>query len=173
MKKISHYCATAAFAVGMLAAGVQAGHAASFVSAEGSNDITSSKMNSPAVTLELSSSEKVEGQIPQTENIKLAGRTGRYIALGVGAAILGSALTAHHYNRGYYNRGYYDRGYYNRGYYRSSYYSRPYRTYYRGGSYYAPRWAKRKCARRFKSFDWYSGTYVTYSGRVRLCPYLR
>lgn len=158
MKKISHYCATAALAVGMLAAGSQAGHAASFVSSEGINDISSSTQISSAPQLEVSSADEV--QLPETENVKLAGRTGRYIALGVGAAILGSALTAHHYNRGYYSRG----GYY---------YSRPYRTYYRGGSYYAPRWAKRKCARRFRSFDWYSGTYVTYGGRVRLCPYLR
>ncbi len=32
--------------------------------------------------------------------------------------------------------------------------------------------AARRCAQRFRSFDWESGTYVTYGGEVRLCPYL-
>lgn len=30
-----------------------------------------------------------------------------------------------------------------------------------------------RCAARFRSFDPRSGTYVTYSGEVRICPYLR
>lgn len=33
--------------------------------------------------------------------------------------------------------------------------------------------AMRRCARRYYSFDWETGTYVTNSGHVRLCPYLR
>jgi hypothetical protein len=33
--------------------------------------------------------------------------------------------------------------------------------------------AMRRCARKYRSFDWESGTYVTYGGKVRLCPYLR
>lgn len=33
--------------------------------------------------------------------------------------------------------------------------------------------AMRRCALRYRSFDWETGTYVTYDGRVRLCPYLR
>ena len=32
--------------------------------------------------------------------------------------------------------------------------------------------AMRRCARDYRSFDWETGTYVTYGGRVRLCPYL-
>lgn len=33
--------------------------------------------------------------------------------------------------------------------------------------------AMRRCARDYRSFDWETGTYVTYDGDVRLCPYLR
>lgn len=33
--------------------------------------------------------------------------------------------------------------------------------------------AVRRCARTYRSFDRDSGTYVTYGGEVRLCPYLR
>ncbi|MBU2583677.1 MAG: BA14K family protein [Alphaproteobacteria bacterium] len=33
--------------------------------------------------------------------------------------------------------------------------------------------AMRRCARDYRSFDWETGTYITYSGDVRLCPYLR
>ncbi|KUO53908.1 MAG: hypothetical protein APF80_17110 [Alphaproteobacteria bacterium BRH_c36] len=33
--------------------------------------------------------------------------------------------------------------------------------------------AMRRCARDYRSFDWETGTYVTYGGDIRLCPYLR
>jgi len=33
--------------------------------------------------------------------------------------------------------------------------------------------AMRRCARDYRSFDWDTGTYVSYGGQVRLCPYLR
>lgn len=33
--------------------------------------------------------------------------------------------------------------------------------------------AMRRCDRRYRSFDWETGTYVNGQGRVRLCPYLR
>ena len=32
--------------------------------------------------------------------------------------------------------------------------------------------AMRRCARDYRSFEWETGTYITYGGRVRLCPYL-
>jgi hypothetical protein len=34
-------------------------------------------------------------------------------------------------------------------------------------------WAMARCARQFRSFDPETGTYVTYGGEVRVCPYLR
>lgn len=37
----------------------------------------------------------------------------------------------------------------------------------------ADRTAMQMCADRFRSFDWERGTYVTYGGEVRVCPYLR
>ena len=161
MKKISQYCATAALAVGLVTAGVQAGNAKSHSLGSDGGKLSSAK-EVKVTTPQLGHliPNRLDETTPAHEGVQVAGKTGKYIALGVGAAILGSALTSHHYHRGYgYNRGYY--------------YGRPYRrTYYRGRGYYAPRWANRKCARRYKSFDWYSGTYVTYSGRIRLCPYL-
>jgi hypothetical protein len=42
-----------------------------------------------------------------------------------------------------------------------------------GNNYYGATSAKRRCARRFRSFEWDSGLYTTYGGRKRLCPYLR
>lgn len=53
-----------------------------------------------------------------------------------------------------YNR-YYDDDYY---YYRSS-----------CGTYAE----KRRCARKYRSFNWHTCLYTTYSGRKRLCPYVR
>jgi len=32
--------------------------------------------------------------------------------------------------------------------------------------------AMRRCARDYRSFEWETGTYITYGGQVRLCPYL-
>lgn len=34
-------------------------------------------------------------------------------------------------------------------------------------------YAMQRCAERYYSFDWRTGTYITYDGRERLCPYLR
>lgn len=34
-------------------------------------------------------------------------------------------------------------------------------------------WRWRKCDREFRSFEWDTGMYTTYSGHRRLCPYLR
>lgn len=60
------------------------------------------------------------------------------------------------------------------------------RRYYGGYPYYAPRpyvvtpryrrWDRddvARCASRFRSFNASSGTYTTYDGETRLCPYLR
>jgi hypothetical protein len=33
--------------------------------------------------------------------------------------------------------------------------------------------AKRRCDRNYRSYDWDSDTFVTYSGKVKLCPYVR
>jgi hypothetical protein len=30
-----------------------------------------------------------------------------------------------------------------------------------------------RCAEEFRSFDWETGTYITYDGEERVCPYLR
>ncbi len=32
---------------------------------------------------------------------------------------------------------------------------------------------REQCAREFRSFDWDSGSYTTYSGERKLCPYLK
>jgi hypothetical protein len=37
----------------------------------------------------------------------------------------------------------------------------------------AYRSAKRRCARDYRSYDWDSDTFVTYSGVVKLCPHVR
>ncbi|RIA47458.1 BA14K family protein [Dichotomicrobium thermohalophilum] len=34
-------------------------------------------------------------------------------------------------------------------------------------------WRWRKCDREFRSFEWDTGMYTTYSGHRRVCPYLR
>ncbi len=46
---------------------------------------------------------------------------------------------------------------------------RHHRRHYRGGY----RAAKRRCAARYRSYDWDSDTYVDYDGRVRTCRYVR
>jgi hypothetical protein len=79
------------------------------------------------------------------------------IGLGIGAAIVGSAIIANSYyapRRGYYYDTYaYDGPYY-------------YPEDYRGDP-------RNICARHFKSFEWRTGMYTTYGGERRLCPYLR
>ena len=46
---------------------------------------------------------------------------------------------------------------------------------YEKASYYesVPYSAQEACANRFRSFEWDTGLYTTYSGYKRLCPYLR
>jgi len=77
-------------------------------------------------------------------------RGGALIGLGAGI-IIGSIIAgeARRHHRGYYYDDYYA-------------YDGPY-----GGD---PRVA---CAERFRSFEWHTGLYTTYSGEKRLCPYLR
>ena len=85
------------------------------------------------------------------------------------------------YGRGYRGYGgYYGPGPYYGGYYRPHYYAPPPVTYYETRPY-ESRPPERaygddavaRCASRFKSFDPRTGTYVTYDGEERLCPYLR
>lgn len=77
--------------------------------------------------------------------------------IGLGAAVAAGAII---YNSAYLPR----RGYY-------------YDTYAYDGPYYYPEGysgdRRELCARYFKSFEWESGMYTTYSGVRRLCPYLR
>ena len=85
------------------------------------------------------------------------GRPGPYIGLGIGAGILAGSII---YSQSYLPR----RGYY-------------YDTYAYDGPYYYPedfRGDRREiCARYFKSFEWGTGMYTTYSGERRTCPYLQ
>jgi hypothetical protein len=53
-------------------------------------------------------------------------------------------------------------------YYDDAYYDGPY--YYPSGYNGDPRVI---CAQNFRSFEWNTGLYTTYSGEKRLCPYLR
>jgi hypothetical protein len=77
--------------------------------------------------------------------------------LGLGAGIVAGAIIA--------NEAYRPR----RGYYYDDYsYDGPY--YYPSGYAGDPRTV---CAQNFRSFEWNTGLYTTYSGEKRLCPYLR
>jgi BA14K-like protein len=90
-------------------------------------------------------------------------RGGRYrgrgvgLGLGLGLGVLGAAVIydqAYRPRRGYY----YDDYAYDGPYYMPSGYSGDPRTI---------------CAQNFRSFEWRTGLYTTYSGEKRLCPYLR
>ena len=63
----------------------------------------------------------------------------------------------------YYDRYYYDRYSYDRYYYDDHYYRRSCGTYAE----------KKRCERKYRSFNWDTCRYTTYSGRKRLCPYVR
>jgi hypothetical protein len=77
--------------------------------------------------------------------------------LGLGAGVVVGSIIA--------NEAYRPR----RGYYYDDYsYDGPY--YYPSGYSGDPRAI---CAQNFRSFEWNSGLYTTYSGEKRLCPYLR
>ena len=82
---------------------------------------------------------------------------GPWLGLGLGAGIVAGAIIADQAYRprpGYYYDDYaYDGPYY-------------YPSAYRGD----PRVI---CAQNFRSFEWQTGLYTTYSGEKRLCPYLR
>lgn len=77
--------------------------------------------------------------------------------VGLGLGIIGGAIIANEIyrpRRGYYYDDYaYDGPYY----YPSNYNGDP----------------RRICAQNFRSFEWNTGLYTTYSGERRLCPYLR
>lgn len=104
---------------------------------------------------------------------------GAIIGLAAGALIASSS-----YNNRYYYGGpvyyapryrYPPRYYYNRPYpYRSRAYVVPRRHFpepvYRGANYaqFSPEWIA-YCARKYKSFNPRTGTYLAYSGRVRMC----
>jgi hypothetical protein len=77
--------------------------------------------------------------------------------IGLGAGIVAGAIIA---DRAYRPRpGYYydDEGYEGPYYYPSGYQGDP----------------RVVCAENFRSFEWRTGLYTTYSGEKRLCPYLR
>jgi hypothetical protein len=75
----------------------------------------------------------------------------------LGAGVVAGAIIA---NEAYRPR----RGYY----YDDEAYDGPY--YYPSGYRGDPRVV---CAENFRSFEWHTGLYTTYSGEKRLCPYLR
>jgi hypothetical protein len=81
---------------------------------------------------------------------------GRGVGIGLGLGVLGGIIAAEAYRPrpGYYYDDYeYDGPYY----YPSNY----------GGD------PRAICAQNFRSFEWRTGLYTTYSGEKRLCPYLR
>jgi hypothetical protein len=77
--------------------------------------------------------------------------------IGLGLGVIGGLIIANEIYRP------------RRGYYYDDYaYSGPY--YYPSGYTGDPR---RICAQNFRSFEWNTGLYTTYSGEKRLCPYLQ
>lgn len=80
----------------------------------------------------------------------------RGVGIGIGAAIVGGIIANEVYRP---RRGYY------------------YDDYEYDGPYYAPSGyggdARALCAENFRSFEWDTGLYTTYSGYKRTCPYLR
>ena len=83
------------------------------------------------------------------------GGWGRGVGIGLGIGVLGAIIANEAYRprSGYY----YDDEAYDGPYYRPSGY---------GGD------PRRLCADNFRSFEWDTGLYTTYSGEKRLCPYL-
>jgi hypothetical protein len=81
---------------------------------------------------------------------------GRGVGIGLGLGILGGIVAAEAYRPrpGYYYDDYAYEGPY---YYPSEYAGDP----------------RVVCAQNFRSFEWHTGLYTTYSGEKRLCPYLR
>jgi BA14K-like protein len=86
---------------------------------------------------------------------------GRYYGRGYGLPLLGAGIIAGAIiaDRAYRPRyRYYDAADYDGPYYRPSNYQ---------GS------DRQLCAENFRSFEWRTGLYTTYSGEKRVCPYLR
>jgi hypothetical protein len=80
-----------------------------------------------------------------------------YIGLGIGAGIVAGAIIANSYYRprpGYYYDDY-------------EYYG----PYYRPAGYVGD--PRVLCAENFRSYEWKTGLYTTYSGEKKLCPYLQ
>jgi len=92
----------------------------------------------------------------QVHKVHRRGGFGRGLAVGLGAAVVGGIIANEIYRPrpGYY----YDDGAYDGPYYRPSGYSGDPRV---------------LCAESFRSFEWQTGLYTTYSGEKRVCPYLR
>ena len=77
--------------------------------------------------------------------------------IGLGLGILGGAIIANEIYRPRPGYRYDDYAYDGPYYYPSDYSGDP----------------RRICAQNFRSFEWNTGMYTTYSGERRLCPYLR
>jgi hypothetical protein len=84
------------------------------------------------------------------------GGWGRGVGIGLGLGILGGIVAAEAYRPrpGYYYDDYAYEGPY---YYPQGYAGDP----------------RAVCAQHFRSFEWNTGLYTTYSGEKRLCPYLQ
>ena len=80
-----------------------------------------------------------------------------FVWLGLGAGVVAGAIIADEAYRPHPGH-FYDEGPYDGPYY--------YPANYRGDP-------REICAQNFRSFDWRTGFYTTYSGERRLCPYLR
>jgi hypothetical protein len=92
-----------------------------------------------------------------TTEVRYRGRRfGRGVGVGLGIGVLGAIIADQAYRprTGYY---YDDEAYDGPYYYPSQYSGDP----------------RRVCAQNFRSFEWNTGLYTTYSGEKRLCPYLR
>lgn len=83
------------------------------------------------------------------------GHWGRGLGIGLGIGVLGAIIANEAYRPrpGYY----YDDEAYDGPYYRPSGFAGD---------------PRRLCAQNFRSFEWNTGLYTTYSGEKRLCPYL-
>jgi hypothetical protein len=82
---------------------------------------------------------------------------GPWAWLGLGAGVVAGAIIANEAYRPHPGH-YYDEGPYDGPYY--------YPANYRGDP-------REICAQNFRTFEWRTGLYTTYSGEKRLCPYLR
>lgn len=99
----------------------------------------------------------IEASKPNSGATEVRWRRGWGPGVGIGLGILGGAIIANELyrpRRGYYYDDYAHEGPY---YYPSGYQGDP----------------RRVCAQNFRSFEWNTGLYTTYSGEKRLCPYLR